>query len=163
MIITLVVIAFVSVALIDGFARKKAKKEIRSDESKIELRIAMKKMANVEISTYIEEQKKNRVYIGPLINWLKNWENRKNEAQLAAGDFIDDEIINERFYINILAYPEWGLGWCIKRYKFELIWGIEQVAIFQLNSARQPINLMVNKESGLIKALEKKAKKAAMW
>ena len=58
MIIMLVVIAFVSVALIDGFARKKAKKEIRSEESKIELRIAMKKMANVEISTYIEEQKK---------------------------------------------------------------------------------------------------------
>lgn len=159
--IALALLVLIAIEWFDGFAQKKVKEEIHSENTKKEMRIAIYQRASEEIITNIEEAKKK--WTGNIVKLFKNWEVREIEALQAAGDFIDNEVTNEKLYINILKYPGWGLNWCIERYNFELRWGDDRVARFQLNSARQPINLIENKDSEFRKTLEKKAKQAARW
>lgn len=159
---SLIIIAIALLALIawfDGFARKKVKEEIRSENTKRELSIAINQRTDEEIKNNIEEAKKK--WTGNIVKLFKNWDERESEALQAAGEFIDDEITNERLYINILNYPGRGLGWRIERYDFELRWGNDRVATFQLNSTRQPVNFTENRDSEFIKTLKKKAEQAA--
>ena len=161
---SLIIIAIALLALIawfDGFARKKVNEEIRSENAKRELSIAINQRTGEEIRNNIEEAKKK--WTGNIVKLFKNWDERESEALQAADEFIDDEITNERLYINILNYPKWGQGWRIERYDFELRWGNDRVATFQLNSTRQPVNFTENKDSEFIKTLKKKAEQAARW
>ena len=155
-IITIVVISLVTVPLADVFARKIVNMAIHSE---LILRTLMEMKAKEEVKKNVNEWK-NTFFIGWWLSKFKDWETREIEALQITSEFIDDEISNERLYIKILDYPEWGLGWCITRYKFELRWQEDDnVATFRINLfSKDRINVKLNEESEFIKKLSEVAK-----
>ena len=155
-IITVVVVALVTVLLADVFTRTIVNMAIHGE---FILRTAMKMQAR-ELVKKNANDLKNTFFIGWWLGIFEDWEDREIEALQITGDFIDDEISNESLYIKILNYPEWGLGWCITRYKFELRWQEDDsVATFRINlSSKDRIDVKLNEESEFIATLHEKVK-----
>ena len=136
--VILLAVLILSGGLIGEFVQKKIYEELRGDDAKRKL-----------CSALIKESRKNA-------KEKTSWEGGQAGAVATINNFIVDEIENERLYVKIHRYPVWALGWCITSYEFELRWGKESVATFQLNADGEVFNIRENKNSKFREKLDSK-------
>ena len=162
MIVSLIIIVLVLIACFDYIARDKVKEGIRSEQAvkKLHRFIIQEAKKEIDKTIDVEREKLGRIKKWAA-EWKCSWRGRKTAAHQVAALFINEEIKNERLYIQIKTYPRWGLGWSIKHYEFKLIWKKDIVSTFRLDTALQPISNQLNLDSSFIKTLKNKASEAA--